>query len=208
VLAEQGNLTEALKSYRDSLAITERLAKGDPSNAAWQRDLAASEYKVGNVLVEQGNLTEALKSYRDSLAITERLAKADPSNAAWQRDLAAVNERLGVIYMERKETNEAKTSLERALTIYDKLTARFPDDTLALVNSTVPLMALAELYGPEGAAYLRKALAILKQLDETGRLEPNRKPAITWIEAELAKLLEAQVPRNSKFGPRTRTKRE
>ena len=116
--------------------------------------------------VAQGKLTEALKSYRDSLTIAERLAKADPNNAGWQRDLAMSNERLGTIYMERKETDEAKAAYERALAIYDKLTARFPDDTLALVNSTVPLMVLGLLYGRDGAAYLRKALAILKQLDE------------------------------------------
>jgi len=118
----------------------------------------------------------------------ERLAEADPDNAGWQRDLAMSNERLGTIYMERKETDEAKAAYQRALAIYDKLTARFPDDTLALVNSTVPLMVLGLLYGRDGAAYLRKALAILKQLDEAGRLEPRRKPAIAGIEAELARL--------------------
>ena len=86
----QGNLPEALKAYRDSLAIAERLAKADPGNAGWQRDLSVSYNKVGDVLVAQGNLPEALKSYRDSLAIADRLAKADPGNAGWQRDLSVV----------------------------------------------------------------------------------------------------------------------
>jgi tetratricopeptide (TPR) repeat protein len=194
VLVAQGNLTEALKSYRDSLTIMERLAKADANNAGWQRDLAVSYNEVGDVLVDQGNLTEALKSYRDSLTIAERLAKADPNNAGWQRDLAISNERLGDIYMQRKETAEAKAAFERALAIYDKLTAKFPNDTPALVNSTVPLIRLGELYGPEGRAYFQKALAILKQLDETGRLEPNRKPAITWIERRLAELQEEHSP--------------
>src|SRR5262249_43671237 len=84
VRVAQGNLTEALKSYSDSLAIRERLAKADPNNAGSQRDLAVSDSNVGGVLRAQGNLTEALKSYNDSLAIRERLAKADPSNAGWQ----------------------------------------------------------------------------------------------------------------------------
>jgi hypothetical protein len=42
VLLAQGNLTDALKSYRDDLAIRERLAKADPTNAGWQRDLSIS----------------------------------------------------------------------------------------------------------------------------------------------------------------------
>ena len=57
VLVAQGKLDEALKSYRDSLAIGERLAKADPSNTGWQRDLSVSYNKVGDVLVAQGNLT-------------------------------------------------------------------------------------------------------------------------------------------------------
>ena len=38
----QGNLPEALKAFRDSLAIVDRLAKADPGNAGWQRDLSVS----------------------------------------------------------------------------------------------------------------------------------------------------------------------
>ena len=38
------------------------LAKADPGNAGWQRDLSVSYNKIGDVLVAQGNLPEALKS--------------------------------------------------------------------------------------------------------------------------------------------------
>ena len=40
VQSEQGDLAGALKSYRDSLGITEKLAKQDPGNARWQSDLS------------------------------------------------------------------------------------------------------------------------------------------------------------------------
>jgi hypothetical protein len=50
----QGKLDEALKAYRDSLAIAERLAAADRSNTQWQRDLYVSNGKVGDVLVAQG----------------------------------------------------------------------------------------------------------------------------------------------------------
>jgi hypothetical protein len=38
----QGDLAGALKSYQDSLAIRDRLAKSDPGNAGRQRDLSVS----------------------------------------------------------------------------------------------------------------------------------------------------------------------
>jgi hypothetical protein len=49
VLVAQGNLPEALKSYRDSLAIRDRLAKSDPGNAGWQRDLAVCDERLGDI---------------------------------------------------------------------------------------------------------------------------------------------------------------
>ena len=78
----------ALQSFRDSLAIRERLAKADPDNARWQLDLSGSYIAIGKVLRSQGNREEALQSFRDSQAIRERLAKADPGNARWQSRLA------------------------------------------------------------------------------------------------------------------------
>jgi tetratricopeptide (TPR) repeat protein len=90
----QGDLAGALKSFRESLAIRERLAQSDPGNAGWQRDLSISMSKVGNVQLAQGDLAGALKSYRDSLAIFERLAQSNPGNTRWQRDLSVAIEKL------------------------------------------------------------------------------------------------------------------
>ena len=62
MLEAQGDLTSALKAYQHSLDIIARLAKADPGNAGWQRDLSVSYIKVGGVLEAQGDLPEALKS--------------------------------------------------------------------------------------------------------------------------------------------------
>jgi tetratricopeptide (TPR) repeat protein len=80
-------LAGALAAYRESLAVSQRLASADPSNAGWQRDLSVSHDRLGDVLSAQGDLAGALAAYRESLAVSQRLASADPSNAGWQRDL-------------------------------------------------------------------------------------------------------------------------
>ena len=85
----------ALTSYQANFAIADRLAKSDPGNAGWQRDLSVSYEKVGNVQVAQGNLPAALTSYQAGLAIRERLAKSDPGNAGWQRDLSVLYREVG-----------------------------------------------------------------------------------------------------------------
>jgi hypothetical protein len=58
----QGNLPSARQFYETAVAIAEPIAKADPGNARWQRDLAVSRNMIGNVLFEQGNLPAALKS--------------------------------------------------------------------------------------------------------------------------------------------------
>ena len=45
----RGRLAGALTSYRVSFAIIDRLARADPDNANWQRDLSVSYNKVGDV---------------------------------------------------------------------------------------------------------------------------------------------------------------
>jgi tetratricopeptide (TPR) repeat protein len=111
VQAAQGDLAAALHSYREDLAIADRLAKSDPGNAAWQRDLAVSYEKIGEVQVAQGDLSGALQSYREDLAIADRLVKSDPDNAGWQRDLA-------VSYIKVGDVHDAQGDLAAALQSY------------------------------------------------------------------------------------------
>ena len=186
-LGAQGELPKALEAFRESLAIAERLAKADPTNAGRQRDLSVAYEKVGNVLKEQKNWPEALKAYLDSFAIRERLVKADPGNAVWQRDLSLSNERLGEVLMKDGKTAEAVAAFERALGIYDMLIGRFGDPQ-ARANSVTSLAALGLLKGKDGIQNLRSALAILIELRDANRLDERRLKLIPVIEAQIAAL--------------------
>ncbi len=117
VQVAQGDLAGALKSYRDSLAIRERLATSDPGNAGWQRDLSVSFNKVGDVQMAQGDLAGALKSYRDSLAIAERLATSDSGNAGWQRDLSVSFNKVGDVQVAQGDLAGALKSYRDSLAI-------------------------------------------------------------------------------------------
>jgi hypothetical protein len=77
-----------LKSYRASLTIRERLAKSDPRNASWQRDLALSHGHVAMVLVGQGSRSEAATAFEQGRDIIVQLRRQSPDNAALPKDLA------------------------------------------------------------------------------------------------------------------------
>jgi hypothetical protein len=55
----QGDLAAALTSSRASLAIAERLAQTDPGNAGWQRDVAISNERLGDIYSQEENPMEA-----------------------------------------------------------------------------------------------------------------------------------------------------
>jgi tetratricopeptide (TPR) repeat protein len=52
----RGSLMAATGEYEQGRSIAGRLAKADPGNAEWQRNLSVSLIKIGDVLVAQGNL--------------------------------------------------------------------------------------------------------------------------------------------------------
>ncbi len=117
----QGNLPAALASYQARLAISDRLAKSDPGNGGWQRDLSISYSRVGDVQKAQGNLSAALTSYQESLAVAGRLAKSDPSNAGWKRDLAVCYSKVGDVQAEQGDLAAALTSYQADLAIMERL---------------------------------------------------------------------------------------
>jgi tetratricopeptide (TPR) repeat protein len=126
IFLAQGQLAEALNAYRDSLAIAEPLAKQDPNNPIWQRDLSVNFEKVGDVLSDQGELAEALKAYRDSFAIRERLAKQKPDNATWQHDLSVSLERIGDVLRSQGQLVEALKAYRDSLAIRGRLATQDP----------------------------------------------------------------------------------
>jgi tetratricopeptide (TPR) repeat protein len=76
----QGQRAEALKAYRDSLSIRERLAKADPGNAGWQRDLAINKERIGDILVREGKAEEAIAAFERAAAIYADLVKRNPGD--------------------------------------------------------------------------------------------------------------------------------
>jgi tetratricopeptide (TPR) repeat protein len=128
VLTGRGDLSGALKSYRDSLTISGKLANQDPSNALWQRDLSVSAEKVGDVLNAQGDFAGALKSYRESLAIREKLTHQDSSNADQQRDLSRSYEKVGDVLKAQGDLTGALKSYHDSLAIREKLAHQDPSN--------------------------------------------------------------------------------
>jgi predicted negative regulator of RcsB-dependent stress response len=129
VLMVRGDVLAALAAYQASLQIRESLAKCDPANTQWQRDLFVSKVKIGDVLVVQGDSRGALAAYQAGLAIAEELAKRDPANTEWQRDLYVSKTMIGDVLMARGDKPGALAAYQASLHIRDGLAKRNPANT-------------------------------------------------------------------------------
>jgi len=84
----QGSLPEALRYYRSAQETMDRLARADPGNAGWQRDVAVSHAKLAAFYVKSGEREKARAALGQGKAIMEAMTKLSPDNAEWKRDLA------------------------------------------------------------------------------------------------------------------------
>jgi tetratricopeptide (TPR) repeat protein len=193
VQVAQGDLAGALTSYRDSLAIRDRLAQSDPGNAGWRHDLSASYDRVGDVQVAQGDLAGALKSYSDSLAIADRLAQSDPGNAGWRRDLSVSYERVGDVQVAQGDLASALTSYRDGFTIINRLAEADPGNAgwqrdLAVSHSKIAITLQKMGNGAEALAALRRGHEIMVRV---AALSPDNaiwKGNLAWFEAQIAEI--------------------
>ena len=169
VLKAQGDLSGALQSYRESLAIFAKLAKQDPANASWQIYVARSYGKVADVLAAQGDFSGALESYRDGLAISEKLAEQDPTSINRQMDLENNYLSTGNVFMTQKDLAGALRSYRACLAIAEKLAKENPSHTTAQANLATTYACIGDVLDAQGdhAGALqnyRAALAINQKL--------------------------------------------
>jgi hypothetical protein len=77
----QDGRDEALREYRTTLEMAQRMAGADANSVAWQRNLVLAYIKIGDALAATGDPEHALTQYRNALTNTEELVARHPKNA-------------------------------------------------------------------------------------------------------------------------------
>ena len=197
VLVARGKLDEALKLYRDSLAISERLAATDRGNRARQHALSSSYARIGSVLVAQGKLDEALKVYRLDLDISARLAAADRHNSRWQHDLAAAYLHVGDILAAQNKLDAALKAdrsgvdLLQGLAKDDPGNARWQRDLSVSYDKIGALFAARGNLGAALKAY-RDHIAIAERLAASDPSNSGWQGDLSWSYIQVGDVLVAQ----------------
>jgi len=123
----RGDLDGALASYKTALEAQKLLLKKGSNNVKWQRDLANSWEKIGDVLDQQGNfdgadvMLSALKCYQRSLDIRKDIAERNTKNAKLQLELSFSYADLGNMGEISKDSDVALAYYNLELPIRQKL---------------------------------------------------------------------------------------
>jgi tetratricopeptide (TPR) repeat protein len=126
---DQGEAALALESFRESLAIAQRLADRDPQNSEWQIALANSHFYIGFLHWQRDELEAARSEFETVLPIVDRVSAREPDRAEW------IAER-GWAYTNLGRVLELQGQLEKALAVYrevksinDRMVELEPDNT-------------------------------------------------------------------------------
>jgi serine/threonine-protein kinase len=128
IYQNQRKKAHALEAFKESLKITERLAKAAPDNPAYEDDLAAGHTNLAILYWQtMGQRQEAESHFLRSLNIHEKLVAKNGKVIEYQRDLAK-----SLLNLARflRSGSRAKALLDQALDIRKRVAAENPRVTL------------------------------------------------------------------------------
>ena len=153
---QPGDLEQALRAYRQSKDIRQRLQTANPEDGQAARDLSVSYDNIGDDLLRRGqpgDLEQALTAFRQSKEIRQRLHDANPGDGQAARDLSVSHSQIGDVLLRRGQPGD----LEQALTAYgqskeilQRLYDANPEDGQAVGDLSVSLERLALIQLAEG----------------------------------------------------------
>ncbi len=129
-----GDTEGALKSYKKSLGMREKLIADDPNNRKLQNDLANSYQSVGDMLYTIGKLKDGLSHYEKTVSIRQNLADAEPKNTKYKQNLDETYTRIGDIkglegYPNLGDILSSIENYQKAVTLGEQLTNAEPANT-------------------------------------------------------------------------------
>jgi tetratricopeptide (TPR) repeat protein len=184
-----GDLRGAEKSYRDALAIQEKLIAADQTNAVARRDLMLSHQKLGSIFASAGNRAGALQRYRTALTLGEELVRQQPVSATARSRLDWSWSHLYIanVLSLNGDTAPAEDSFRKVLTVVEQLsvTERRSAEVRHLLRRT--LTGLAKLNTRVGR--IGEARALTRRAIDTEKEHAERAGADAMDHIQYARLL-------------------
>jgi tetratricopeptide (TPR) repeat protein len=120
-----GDVDAALEAFGEAAAIANDLAKSQPNDPQWQRNLAQALEKIGSIQLRRNRSAEAVAAFEEAAEVDRALLKTHPSPATWE-NLALSFNGIGDVHRRAGDSAAALASYEESLTIARRLAADDP----------------------------------------------------------------------------------
>jgi tetratricopeptide (TPR) repeat protein len=166
---------EAMCRFEESLSILQTLAKANPENQLWQRDLVLAYHNMGRTMESLGLNQEALDYFSEALDIARKLVNQNPGSLDWKRGLAASHSHTGRIMAAMGDLDGAWKNFDKEIDVMLFMVNKQPENKswqYALASAYHNMGQLLERRGQNRAALdiFKKDQAVLKRLVEA---DPN-----------------------------------
>jgi serine/threonine-protein kinase len=167
-LAGLAQYTHALRSYKEAVAIQEKLAQEDPTDVNVQDYLATHYSGIANAYFYLGRWPQCLEANEKSVAMCEKLARENPRVIRYQSTLAQGYVNLGQVLQRVKQVDRSLEVAQRAIDLMERGLRELPDEpnyhwALGQALQTRAHALLARNRFPETAAALQQAVAHSRQ---------------------------------------------
>ncbi|MBP7949953.1 MAG: protein kinase [Verrucomicrobiales bacterium] len=123
----EGNMREALASYRENEQLLEQWRARFPDESALSASLASTCDRMGDVLLEMNRDAEAEQSYEKSLLLRRKMQAAAPGDIAEKMPLSASLARLGNVFRHRRHFERSLQCYSEALHLREEIADKLPD---------------------------------------------------------------------------------
>jgi tetratricopeptide (TPR) repeat protein len=138
---EHGEAGGGAETFRQALAILQKLVDENSANTQFRFDLASLQTNVGRALARQKRTAEALAALEAGLVLRQELARTNPNNSRYSQALGESHIFRGGARARAGQPAEAAADLRRALELYPRL------PTLGVTEQVDRSRALALLAG-------------------------------------------------------------
>ena len=160
--------------------VREALAGDEPDNTTYQRDLAVSYERLGDLARQSGQASEAERLYRQSLAVREALAGDEPDNTTYQRDLTISYNKLGDLARQSGQAGETEEQFAPAVRIRRALSQQEPGRVDLAEELAVALYLLAQAAPITTTDLKREITARLSPFERTDALTTKGVAVLSW----------------------------
>ncbi len=201
-VANLGNVSGALASYRKSLDIRQRLVETNPDNVEWQSEITESYERIGDMLRTNGNVKSADENYHQAIKILKQFLSKRPDDPGLRRRLAKLLYHVANLKgMARgPNTGDITGCIEyhrQAITIREALYEREPGNVMLCAELQESHGSLADILlslirVDEAEPHVHRAMSLAKSLVGTDSKSVKFRRILMGAQDSLGRLLQSK----------------